>query len=69
MLVVSYPSANVCNVASSKGVSCVMWGGLAEAQYHVLGDPQNYFNAAGLHLMASTMLPVLEKLLGQKREA
>jgi acyl-CoA thioesterase-1 len=66
VLVVSYPSANVCEVASSKGAPCVMWGGLPAAQYHVPGDPQNHFNAAGLHVMASRMLPALEKLLGQK---
>jgi acyl-CoA thioesterase-1 len=63
VLVVSYPSANVCNVASSQGASCVMWGGLPAAQYHVPGDPQNHFNAAGLRVMASRMLPALEKLL------
>jgi acyl-CoA thioesterase I len=66
VLVVSYPSANVCDVASSQGAPCVMWGGLPAAQYHVPGDPQNHFNAAGLHVMASRMLPALEKLLGQK---
>ncbi len=66
VLVVSYPSANVCDVASSKGAPCVTWGGLPAAQYHVPGDPQNHFNAAGLHVMASRMLPALEKLLGQK---
>ena len=66
VLVVSYPAANVCDVASSKGAPCVVWGGLPAAQYHVPGDPQNHFNAAGLHVMASRMLPALEKLLGQK---
>jgi len=66
VLVVSYPSANVCDVASSQGAPCVTWGGLPGPQYHVPGDPQNHFNAAGLHVMASRMLPALEKLLGQK---
>jgi acyl-CoA thioesterase I len=67
VLVVSYASANVCDVASSKGAPCVTWGGLPAAQYHVPGDPQNHFNAAGLHVMASRMLPVLEKLLKQRQ--
>ncbi len=66
VLVVSHPSANVCDVASSKGAPCVMWGGLPDTQYHVPGDPQNHFNAAGLHVMALRMLPALEKLLGAK---
>jgi acyl-CoA thioesterase I len=65
VLVVSYLSANVCDVASSHGSPCVMWGGLPAAQYHVPGDPQNHFNAAGLRVMASRMLPALEKLLGR----
>jgi lysophospholipase L1-like esterase len=67
VLVVSYPSANVCDVASSQGAPCVMWGGLPAAQYHVPGDPQNHFNAAGLQVMASRMVPALEKLLGAKQ--
>ena len=67
VLVVSYPSANVCDVASSHGAPCVMWGGLPGAQYHVPGDPQNHFNAAGLRVMASRILPAVEKALGQKR--
>jgi acyl-CoA thioesterase I len=66
VLVVSYPSANVCDVASSQGAPCVMWGDLPAAQYHVPGDPQKHFNAAGLHVMASRMLPAIERLLGPK---
>jgi acyl-CoA thioesterase I len=66
VLVVSHPLANVCDVAASNGAPCVMWGGLGGAQYHVPGDPQNHFNAAGLQVMASRMLPELERLLGQK---
>jgi acyl-CoA thioesterase I len=66
VLVVSYPAANVCDVASSNGAPCVMWGGLPAAQYHVPGDPQNHFNAAGLRVMAERMVPAIEKLLGQK---
>jgi hypothetical protein len=66
VLVVSYPAANVCDVASSKGVSCMMWGDLAEVQYHLPGDPQNHFNAAGLHVLALKILPMLEKLLVAK---
>jgi len=45
----------------------VTWGGLPGAQYHVPGDPQNHFNAAGLGVMASRMLPAVEKLLGARR--
>jgi lysophospholipase L1-like esterase len=67
VLVVSHPSANVCDVASSQGAPCVVWGGLPGPQYHVPGDPQNHFNAAGLHIMAERMLPAVEKLLGGKR--
>jgi acyl-CoA thioesterase-1 len=66
VLVVSHPSADVCDVASSKGAPCVIWGGLPDTQYHVPGDPQNHFNATGLHVMALRMLPALEKLLGAK---
>jgi acyl-CoA thioesterase-1 len=66
VLVVSYPSADSCGVASSEGVPCVRWGGLPAAQFHVPGDPQNHFNAAGLQVMASRMLPPLEKLIGPR---
>jgi hypothetical protein len=31
---------------------------------HVPGDANNHFNAAGLEVMASRMLPEVEKLIG-----
>lgn len=68
VLVVSNPLADVCDVASSKGAPCVKWGGVApETQYVVPGDPGQHFNAAGLHVLALKILPVLEKLLVAKR--
>jgi hypothetical protein len=51
----------------SKGAPCVKWGGRApDTQYVVPGDPQQHLNAAGLHVLALKILPVLEKLLVQK---
>src|SRR6202012_6144832 len=52
VLVVSYPAANVCDVASSHGAPCVTWGGLPAAQYHVPGDQLNHPYVVGLHAMA-----------------
>ncbi len=63
VVVVSHPAADVCDVASAQGVPCVRWGGLAGAQYHVPGDPQNHFNAAGLGVMASRIAPAVERFL------
>ena len=59
VLVVSNPSADVCDVASSKGAPCVMGGGLLDTQYLVPGDRSHHLNAAGLHVMALRILPVL----------
>ncbi|HWY39252.1 MAG TPA: hypothetical protein VNX27_00510 [Chthoniobacterales bacterium] len=38
------------------------------APIHIVvpGDPQQHFNAAGLHVLALKILPVLEKLLVAK---
>lgn len=67
VLVVSNPLADVCDVASSKGAPCVKWGGRPpDTQYVVPGDPQQHLNAAGLHVLALKILPVLEKLLVAK---
>lgn len=66
VLVVGYPAADLSGVAASHGAPYVMWGGLPGAQYHVPGDPQNHFNAAGLQVMASRMLPAVEKLIAAK---
>ncbi|HST29411.1 MAG TPA: GDSL-type esterase/lipase family protein [Chthoniobacterales bacterium] len=67
VLVVSNPLADLCDVASSKGAPCVKWGGRApDTQYVVPGDRQQHFNAAGLHILALKILPVLEKLLVAK---
>jgi len=67
VLVVSNPLADVCDVALAKRTPCVKWGGhVPETQYVVPGDPQQHLNAAGLHLLALKILPVLEKLLVAK---
>ena len=63
VLVVGYPSVDLAGVAASQGALYITWGGLPEAQYHVPGDPQNHFNAAGLRVMAERMLPAVEKLI------
>lgn len=67
ILVVGYPSADLSGVASAHGAAYVRWGGLPDPKYHVPGDPNNHFNAAGLGVMASRMLPAVEKLIGAKR--
>lgn len=67
VLVVSNALADVCGVASSKGAPCVKWGGFPpDTQYVVPGDPQQHLNAAGNHVLALKILPVLEKLLVAK---
>ena len=63
VLVVGYPAVDLSGVAASHGALYVTWGGLPGAQYHVPGDPQNHFNAAGLRVMAERMVPALEKLI------
>lgn len=63
VLVVGYPVVDLAGVASSHGAQYVTWGGLPDPKYHVPGDPQNHFNAAGLKVMAKRMLPALEKLI------
>jgi len=60
-LVVGYPAADLAGVASSHGALYVAWGGLPDPKYHVPGDPNHHFNAAGLEVMASRMLPAIEK--------
>lgn len=67
VVVVGYPAADLSGVASAHGAPYVTWGGLPGAQYHVPGDPQNHFNAAGLQVMASRILPAVERALGSKR--
>jgi acyl-CoA thioesterase I len=65
VLVVGYPAADLSGVASSHGALYVTWGGLPDPKYHVPGDPNHHFNAAGLEVMASRMLPSVEKLIGR----
>jgi len=67
VLVVGYPAVDLSGIASAHGVAYVLWGGLAGPQYHVPGDPQNHFNAAGLEVMAFRMVPAIEKLISSKR--
>jgi acyl-CoA thioesterase I len=64
VLVVGYPAVDLSGVASSHGALYVTWGGLPDPKYHVPGDPNHHFNAAGLEVMASRMLPAVEKLVG-----
>jgi acyl-CoA thioesterase-1 len=66
VLVVGYPAVDLAGVASSHGALYVQWGGLPDPKYHVRSDPQNHFNAAGLEVMASRMLPAIEKLIAAK---
>lgn len=63
VLVVGYPAVDLSGVASAHGARYLTWGGLPGAQYHVPNDPQNHFNAAGLQVMASRMLPEIERLI------
>jgi acyl-CoA thioesterase I len=65
VLVVGYPAVDLSGVASSHGALYVRWGGLPDPKYHVPNDPNHHFNAAGLEVMASRMLPLVEKLIGQ----
>jgi acyl-CoA thioesterase I len=66
VLVVAYPAVDLSSVASSHGALYVRWGGLPDPKYHVPGDPNHHFNAAGLEVMASRMLPAVEKLIAAK---
>jgi acyl-CoA thioesterase-1 len=67
VLVVGYPAADLSGVASSHGALYVTWGGLPDPKYHVPGDPNHHFNAAGLEVMASRILPAVEKLIAATR--
>jgi acyl-CoA thioesterase-1 len=67
ILVVSYPSVDLCGIAASHQVPCVMWGGLPDSKYHVPNDPTRHFNGAGLRIMAARMLPAIEKLIAEER--
>ena len=67
VVVVGYPAADLSGVASAHGAPYVTWGGLPGAQYHVPGDPQNHFNAAGLQVMASRIMPAVERLIAAKQ--
>jgi acyl-CoA thioesterase-1 len=64
VLVVGSPALDLSGVAAAHGALYVRWGGLPDPRYHVPGDPNNHFNAAGLEVMASRMLPEVEKLIG-----
>jgi acyl-CoA thioesterase-1 len=64
VLVVGTPALDLSGVAAAHGALYVRWGGLSDPRYHVPGDPNNHFNAAGLEVMASRMLPEVEKLIG-----
>jgi len=64
VLIVGYPQVdNLSMIASAHGALYVRWGGLPDSKFHVPNDPNNHFNAAGLEVMASRMLPAVEKLL------
>lgn len=63
VLMVGSPALDLSGVASAHGALYVRWGGLPDPKYHVPGDPNNHFNAAGLEVMASRMLPEVEKLI------
>jgi acyl-CoA thioesterase-1 len=65
VLVVGYPSADLSSVASAHGALYAQWGGLPDPKYHVPNDPNHHFNAAGLAVMASRMLPSVERLIGE----
>jgi acyl-CoA thioesterase-1 len=63
VLVVGSGTVDLSQVAAKRGALYVNWGGLPDARYHVPGDPNGHFNAAGLRVMAERMLPAVEKLL------
>jgi acyl-CoA thioesterase-1 len=66
VVVVGYPAADLSGVASSHGALYVIWGGLPDPKYHVPGDPNHHFNAAGLEVMASRISPAVERLIAAK---
>lgn len=66
VLVVSYPVADVCNVAASRSVPCVRWDVPLDRKYYVPGD-NGGFNVAGLQVMAARMVIPLEKLIAEVR--
>lgn len=59
VVVVGCRDADLSRVASARGAPYVMWGGLPGPQYHIPADPQYHFNAAGLQVMASRILPAV----------
>jgi acyl-CoA thioesterase-1 len=63
VVVVGYPAADLSGVASAHGALYVTRGGLPDPKYHVPGDPNHHFNAAGLEVMASRILPAVERLI------
>ena len=67
VVVVGYAAADLSGIASSHGALYVKWGGLPDPKYHVPGDPNNHFNAAGLEVMASRILPAVERLIAAKQ--
>ena len=65
VVVVGCRDADLSRVASARGAPYVMWGRLPGPQYYLPGDP--HFNAVGLQVMASRILPAVERVLGSKR--